>query len=89
MRMMINHQTLLDKLDAYLNRSLALAELVDWAESALIEPEIPDDQDADAIMDILMYLGAADTRGFPLTWEVLSEFMQKLGGNVRVIVEHP
>lgn len=33
------------------------------------------------------YLSAADSRGFPLTWEVLTDFLERLGGNVRVIVE--
>lgn len=84
---MITRQIVLDKLTAYLNRQTTLAELVDWAENALIEPDIPDDEDADLLMDVLMYLGAADSRGFPLTWEVLSGFVERLGGSVRVIVE--
>lgn len=84
---MITHQIVLDKLTAYLNRQMTLAELVDWAEKALIEPEIPDDEDADLLMDVVMYLGAADSRGFPLTWEKLSDFVERLGGSVRVIVE--
>jgi hypothetical protein len=84
---MTTRQTILDKLNAYLNHQITLAELVNWAENTLIEPNIPDDEDANQIMDMLMYLGAADTRGFPLTWEVLSDFLERLGGNVRVIVE--
>ncbi len=84
---MTTRQTILDKLNAYLNHQITLAELVNWAENTLIEPNIPEDEDANQIMDMLMYLGAADTRGFPLTWEVLSDFLERLGGNVRVIVE--
>jgi len=61
--------------------------LVDWAETALIEPNIPENEDVDMLMDILMYLGAADTRAFPLTWDVLSDFVQRLGGRVRVVVQ--
>jgi len=61
--------------------------LVDWAETALIEPSIPENEDVDMLMDILMYLGAADTRAFPLTWDVLSDFVQRLGGRVRVVVQ--
>lgn len=60
---------------------------MDWAEKALIEPEFANDEDADLMMDVLMYLGAADSRGFPLTWEKLSDFVERLGGSVRVIVE--
>ena len=84
---MITRQAVLDKLNAYLNGDIQLAELVDWAETALIEPRFSEDGDADLLMDILMYLGAADTRGFPLTWEVLSNFLNRLGGRARVVVE--
>lgn len=84
---MITRQIILEKMNAYLNHQIELPELVDWAETALIEPRFPDDEDADVLMDVLTYLGATDTRGFPLTWEILSDFMTRLGGNVRVIVE--
>ena len=84
---MITRQTILERLDAYLNHQIALADLVAWAEEMLIEPDIPDNEDADLIMDVLMYLGAADSRGFPLTWDILSSFMNRLGGHVRVIVD--
>jgi hypothetical protein len=84
---MITHQTILDQLNAYLKHQITLADLVNWAETALIEPEIPDGENADLLMDILMYLGAADSRGFPLTWEKLSEFVERLGGSLRVSVE--
>ncbi len=84
---MISRQHVLDKLDAYLNHQITLLVLVDWAENALIEPEFSADEDVDLLMDVLMYLGAADSRGFPLTWEILSEFVTKLGGRARVVVE--
>lgn len=84
---MITRQIILEKLHSYLNHQFTLAELVDWAENMLIEPNIPEDEDVGLVMDVLMYLGAADSRGFPLTWEVLSDFVARLGGNVRVIVE--
>jgi hypothetical protein len=84
---MTTRQIILEKLNAYLNHQMTLAGLVDWAETTLIEPEIPENEDVDLLMDILMYLGASDSRGFPLTWEVLTDFMERLGGNVRVIVE--
>ena len=85
---MVTRNAILEQLSAYLNRKITLAELVDWAETALVEPDIPETEDVDALMDVLMYLGAADTRGFPLTWEILSDFLEKLGGNIRITVEH-
>lgn len=84
---MITRQTVLNKLNGYLNHETTLGDLVDWAERALIEPSIPESEDADMLMDILMYLGAADSRGFPLTWEILSGFLERLGSRARVIVE--
>ncbi len=86
---MITSEVILKQLKTYLNRQITLAELVDWAETTLIEPNIPENENADLIMDVLMYLGAADTQGFPLTWEMLSNFLERLGGSVRVIVESP
>lgn len=83
---MTTRDTILERLDAYLNHRLTLAELVDWAETTLIEPSIPESEDVDALMDVLMYLGAADTRGFPLTWDVLSDFVARLGGSVQVVI---
>lgn len=84
---MITRQIILEHINDYLNHHIDLAELVDWAETTLIEPQIPDDEDVNVLMDTLMYLGAADTRGFPLTWDILSEFIERLGGQVRVAVE--
>jgi len=84
---MLTRHEVLNRLIAYLNHELTLSELVGWAENALIEPDIPDSEDADLLMDVLTYLGAADTRGFPLTWDILTDFVERLGGNVRVVVE--
>jgi hypothetical protein len=84
---MTTRQTVLEQLNAYLNHRQTLAELVDWAETTLIEPNFPEDEDADTLMDVLMYLGAADTRGFPLTWDTLSHFVERLGGRIHASVE--
>jgi hypothetical protein len=39
------------------------------------------------MMRILGYLGAGDSADFPLTWEVLSKFLEQLGTKVRVIAD--
>jgi hypothetical protein len=70
-----------------LNGRVSLADLVDWAETTLIDPNIPETEDADTVMDVLAYLGAADTRGFPLTWNMLNSFIEQLGGHVTVEVQ--
>lgn len=84
---MITSQRVLEQLTAYLNHDINLSDLVYWAENAVIEAEIPETEDADLLMDVLTYVAAADTRGFPLTWDILSDFLSRLGGNVRVVVE--
>lgn len=84
---MLTKQLVLNKLNAYLNHEITLTQLVDWSEQILIEPDIQPPSDVDDIVDVLMYLGAADSKGFPLTWEILSLFMHRLGGQVRVVIE--
>jgi len=59
---------------------------VDLAETALIEPEIPDTEDTEVLLDVLTYLGAADTRGFPLTWDILTGLVAQLGGTLNASV---
>jgi hypothetical protein len=76
---MTTRQTILENLNRYLNQQMTLLELVYWAENMLVEPAFPDGEDVDLLMDVLMYLGAADTRGFPLTWDVISDFVTCLG----------
>lgn len=83
--MTITRQVLTDKLLAYLNGSVSLAELVDWAENTFIDDELSPESDIDLLNDILAYLAAADSDYFPLTWEILSEFLEPLGTRVRVV----
>ena len=84
--MIITRQTVGEKLLAYLNRELTLAELVDWAENTFIDDILEPDEDVDMLNDILAYLAAADTSQFPLTWEVCADFLGRLGLNVQVSV---
>lgn len=83
--MIITRQTVSDQLLAYLNRELTLEALVDWAENSFIDAALEPDEDIDMLNDILGYLAAADTRQFPLTWEVCADFLAKLGVTVKVI----
>jgi hypothetical protein len=86
---MVTQQMVIQKILAHLNGNLSGTNLVHWAEDAVVEltesdVEIPNEQD---VLDILMALGAGDTPGFPLTWEVLSGYLEQLGVRVRVIAE--
>lgn len=70
---------------ACLKGSLSLEQLVDWAENCFLEPEFGPDEDIDLLTDVVMYLAGADTKGFPLTWNIIHEFLDQLGTPVRVI----
>ncbi|MBZ0290855.1 MAG: hypothetical protein K8I30_24730 [Anaerolineae bacterium] len=86
---MITQETVVEKILLHLNGKITELELVHWAEDALLElterdDEIPNEQ---AVMDALMYIGAGDSPGFPLTWEVLSGYLEQFGTKVRVLAE--
>lgn len=82
---MITCDVAAEKILAYLNGQISLDELVAWSEDAMVtfteSNERP--RNADAIWDALLYLGAADTPGFPLTWEAIREMLDQLGRPVQ------
>jgi hypothetical protein len=73
------------KLLAYLNHELSLAILVDWAENTFIDDTLEPERDIEMLNDILSYLAAADTAQFPLTWEICTDSLDRLGVPVKVI----
>jgi len=80
---MITRETVRDKLMAYLNRHLTLADLVDWAEDALLNEGL-DERDTVVLRDIVGRIGVADVREFGLTWEDCYDFLARLGCIVEV-----
>lgn len=83
--MVITRHTVSDKLLAYLNRYITLAQLVDWAENSFIDDALEPTEDIDMLNDILAYLAAADSAQFPLTWDICAEFLGKLGLKIQII----
>jgi hypothetical protein len=86
---MITQKLVAQKILAHLNGELTETELVHWAEDAFMilsesDEDVPNEN---VILDVLAYIGAGDTPGFPLTWSVLSEFLEQLGTKVHVIAE--
>ncbi len=86
---MATREQVIQKIVAHLNGDLGEVELVRWAEDAFVavsesDVTIPHEN---MLLDVLGYVGAGDTPGFPLTWSVLSEFLERLGAKVRVVVE--
>ncbi|MGQ0602527.1 MAG: hypothetical protein ACT4QE_12635 [Anaerolineales bacterium] len=86
---MITRETVQSHISAYLNHKLSLAELVDWAENALLDDAV-DERDASVLRDVVARLGVADVRQFGLTWEDFSNLLARLGyiTEVRVVATH-
>ena len=78
MSQVITRQLVADKLAAYLQHDLSLADLVDWAESAMMDAEF-ERQHLSTIRDVVARLGLADVRAFGLTWEDCEELLKRLG----------
>jgi hypothetical protein len=81
--MLITKQTVAEKIAAYLRHEISLAQLVDWAELALMEGELSE-CDPIAVRDALARLGVADVRAFGLTWEDSEQLLHQLGFATRV-----
>ena len=83
--MKITAQTVVEKIRDYLARTITLAELVDWAETALIDDEFVH-HDTKQLFDIVGRLGLADSDQFGLSWDDLESTLNALGYDLRV---HP
>lgn len=73
------------KLSAYLQHDLSLADLVDWAEEAMME-SVFEESDSETIREIVARLGVADVKAFGLSWEDCEEFLRRLGYSVQIEV---
>lgn len=81
----ITRQTVAEKLAAYLRHELSLADLVAWAENAMMEGEF-DEKDLTTIRDVVARLGVADIRAFGLAWEDCEQLLARLGYSARVSI---
>lgn len=84
--MVITKQTVAEKIAAYLQHRMTQAQLVDWAENALMEGDFPE-EDAATIAGVVSRLGVADVRAFGLTWADCEELLSRLGFSARVVIE--
>ena len=81
----ITRETVAEKLAAYLRHELTLADLVAWAESAMMEGEF-DPAHYSTIRDVVARLGVADVRAFGLTWEDCEQLLAQLGYSAQVSI---
>ena len=81
--MLITRQTVAERIAAYLQHKSTLAQLVDWAENAVMEGEFAE-VDMETLRKVISRLGVADVRAFGLTWEDCEQLLQELGYSARV-----
>jgi len=83
--MKITRQATADQLCEYLQGNVSQAELVDWAERAMMSADF-DDADAELLADIIGRLGLADVAEFGLRWQDCEVFLRRLGYRATVTV---
>jgi len=81
--MTVTKQSVAEQIAGYLQHRVALPQLVDWAENAMMDGEF-DDKDAVVIAAVVSRLGVADVRSFGLTWADCEEMLAKLGFSARI-----
>jgi cobyrinic acid a,c-diamide synthase len=81
--MTITKQTVADKIAAYLHHEVALPQLVDWAERAMMDGEF-EERSASVLSAVIARLGVADVRAFGLAWEDCEQLLHQLGYSPRV-----
>ena len=83
--MLITKKIVADKIAAYLHHDSTLAQLVDWAECAMMEDGF-EESGLPAIRSAVSRVGVADVRAFGLTWEDCEELLSQLGFSARVSI---
>jgi cobyrinic acid a,c-diamide synthase len=83
--MKIDGKEVADKLTDYFDHHISLAELVDWAEQAMMDGEFAG-KDWKKVRDIVARIGVADVRAFGLTWEDCERALMELGYRTEVRV---
>jgi hypothetical protein len=81
--MRVTRKLVAEKLAGHLRHQISLPDLVDWAESAMMDGELEEEALPD-IRDVVARLGLADVRAFGLTWEDCESLLKKLGYSARV-----
>jgi hypothetical protein len=81
--MVLTRRELAEMLIKYINRSIDLPTLVDWAEDMIKEADF-ETGSFELIRGILARIGLADVREFGLTWDDCYDYLHKLGYNVKV-----
>ena len=81
--MVITKQLVAEQIAAYLHHDITLAQLVDWAEKAMMDGEL-EEASVTVLSSVVSRLGVADVRAFGLTWEDCEQLLKRLGFTARV-----
>ena len=80
---MVTKQAVAGNIAAYLRHDISLAELVSWAEDAMMNGEFAEDETS-TIAAVVARLGVADVRAFGLAWEDCEQLLRQLGYAARI-----
>lgn len=86
MKMKITLQNSAEKITDYLHHKISVEELVDWAETAMMEGEF-EDEHCEILREIVSRMGLADVRAFGLTWDDCEDFLDRLGYKASITVK--
>ncbi|MDI6886344.1 MAG: hypothetical protein QMD22_08410 [archaeon] len=85
MNIKVTKRDIAKKISAYLNRSITLEQMVDWAENMICEAEY-EEKDFELIKEVLSHLGLADVKEFGLSWDDCYNYLSRLGYQVKVSI---
>ena len=66
-----------------LHHQTGTPELVDWAESVILEGDF-DAKQAPILREVIGRIGLADVRSFGLTWDDCESLLKKLGYRLKI-----
>lgn len=77
--MVVTRQVVSNKLVAYLNRHIILAQLVDWAKDSVVDDDLEPAEDKEVLTGILAFLALATSGQARIIWGMCVLFLEKLG----------
>ena len=81
--MTITRETVARQLTDYLQHRMSRAELVDWAEHAMMDAEFGE-RDFETVRDMTSRIELADVREFGLAWDDCEGYLARLGYRAKV-----
>jgi hypothetical protein len=83
--MKITNKDVAQKIIDYLHHRITHADLVDWAESMMMEADF-DRCDYETLRDIVSRLGLSDVKEFGMSWEDCENFLSRLGYRTQILI---